>query len=185
MQKRNIQLLAFAALLLVAAGCKGKKKPSDEAKNVAPKTEETQPVPVTESTGFTDHALMFLLEEEGTYPKQSGLLQNEELKSRLEVLLGSEADSLLTFWNVETPVQVAENTIFTSGCQQHNCPAHQYVLVVDLFQNSINVYAFRHDVLYVYVEQDVLPLPATLNQQLETVKKNAGVTPKSTQTIRL
>lgn len=185
MQKIQFKLAAFFMALLLAVSCTGKKKPAEKT------VEQQDTIPLAiekstpENTGLTNHALMFLGEEKGNYPSAFGMLQNEELKSRLSELMKKESDELFEFWNVETPLEVENNIVYTSGCQQHNCPLHHYVLVVNLALNSINVYAFENNQLKLYTEKGVLELPEKFAKSIEIQKSNAGVTHHSTQIISL
>lgn len=185
MQNKNIQTILILTLLLLVGGCKGKKKQANDSTAGKQSTQNIATEKVEEQVGFTGHALMFLKEEKGSYPRASGILENEELKSRLQFLLKEEMDSLLAFWNVETPIQNENDVVLVSGCQQHNCPAHQYFLVVDLNLNSINVLVFKHSDLIIYAEKDLLELPGKLHLEMQTVKNNAGVTAKSTKMVSL
>lgn len=167
MLKIKVQHTCLLVLVLLITACSGEKNKSTQVK------------------GETNFALHFLREAKGQYPSVSGLFENEELKSRMQVLMAEEYDSLSTFWNVETPIKIEDNVMISSGCEQHNCPNHMYYLVVNLESYSINIYAFKQNYLTLYTEDDVIPLPSIFSKDLDTIKKNAKVRKSTTQIVTL
>lgn len=165
MLKIKVRAILFFILLISLSACSGSKKKS------------------TQEGGETSFAMQFIREHVGQYPKAFGLFENEELKSRLEALMSQEADSLYLFWNVETPIQIMDDVVFASGCQQHSCPNHAYYLLMNLETNSINVYVFKQQNLTIYTEQGLIPLPRSFANELKVVKANAHVTDNTAETI--
>lgn len=175
MNKRWIVMLLCSSLVAFAA-CNSKAKQ-------ATVTEEEAEVVVLEPQTAPNNAdtsnLTFLTEWVGKYPKEVDLFKLNVLTSRLQQMMGTQYDSLVANWNTETPIQLEDSVIHTSGCKVHDCPADSYDLYIDLAGNNINVYNFQYDTLYFFAEKDSFSLPAQMKADLNIIKSNAKLTKKS------
>ncbi|MDJ1480689.1 hypothetical protein QNI16_09355 [Cytophagaceae bacterium YF14B1] len=96
------------------------------------------------STQSDKASLSFLTELNGKYPHNIKLLDNEVLKPRLQKLLGSQYDYMVSIWEVETPIEIENGLLYTSAMQAHSGGDPGAVLMADVTKN----------VLYVAIRQD-------------------------------
>lgn len=175
MNKRWIVMLLCMSLVAFVA-CNSKAKQ-------ATVTEEEEDVVVMQPQSATNNAdtsnLTFLAEWVGKYPKEVDLFNLNALTSRLQQMMGSQYDSLIANWNTETPIQMEDSILHTSGCRVNNCPADSYELYISLPDNNINVYNFRNDTLYFFAEKDSFSLPTKMKADLNIIKSNAKLSRKS------
>lgn len=119
-----------------------------------------------------DTALMKLKEFVGQYPSDVKFLDQPELKQRLEDLLGSQYTNFRKYWQTETPIEVEDNVLSTTGCEVHNCAANQFVLQIDLAHNNINVYHLGQGIQS-YLEKGPIQLPPGLSKEFNTISGNS------------
>ena len=119
----------------------------------------------------TDTSLMSLKKYNDQYPSDAQLLDQPEIKNRLELLLGKDYDNFRKYWQTETPIKIEDNVLSTTGCEQHNCGANQYVLQIDLMHNNINVYHFGQNIQS-YLEKGPINLPPGLAQEFQSISGN-------------
>lgn len=89
----------------------------------------------------------------GRYPNEVALLKNVRLKPRLQQLLGSDYESMVKYWNTETPITVEDHIISATGCEQHNCANNDYTLSIDLPNDKISVFHTKNGKVKKYAEQ--------------------------------
>lgn len=119
----------------------------------------------------TDTTLMPLKKFTDQYPSDAKLLDQPEIKNRLELLLGKDYDNFRKYWQTETPIKIEDNVLSTTGCEQHNCGANQYVLQIDLMHNNINVYHFGQNIQS-YLEKGPINLPPGLAKEFQNISGN-------------
>lgn len=138
MKKTTIFLFALSGIVFF--GCSSQNKEEDH---------ETIEVLIEDDLATEEHKHMRSDKQEGfehliafkdEYPAEVGLFQDVQLTSRLANLLGSDFNDFQKLWEVETPILIEENILFTTGCEQHNCFANQFILIIDLKNDNINVY---------------------------------------------
>ena len=96
----------------------------------------------------------------GKYPYEIKLLENPELKGRLQKLMGKDFAAMKQYWNVESPIEILSNKLETSGCEQHNCGDNMYVMIIDLDSDNINVYHMTSESgTKTYFEKGKIALP--------------------------
>ena len=105
----------------------------------APSTPKANNTPIAEATPKPG-IIATLSKAKGKYPYELKLLDDPELKPRLKKLLGVDLAGMKANWNVETPIEIQNGILMTSGCQQHNCGGNIYYMFVDLERDNINVY---------------------------------------------
>ena len=118
-----------------------------------------------------DTALMYLKAFKGQYPTEANFLDLPELRQRLSDLLGSRYADFRRYWQTETPIEVEDNVLSTTGCEQHNCAANQYILQIDLKHNNINVYHLGQDIQS-YLEKGKITLPPNMERDMQTILQN-------------
>jgi len=161
-------LLAFFAL--------GACHNPQENKSAVPSRDTALPVqkPVAQNKDTAATSLMSLAAFNGQYPADVALLDNPLLASRLKALLGAHYADFRKYWNTETPIVVEDGVLSTTGCEEHNCAANQYVLQIDLKNNNINIYHFGKDIQR-YTEKGLITLPAGLAKEFATMLGNRPV----------
>lgn len=165
-----ITLLCVSIVAFVSCNNKNKQGTVTEREIIVMEPE----VEVTADSISSD--LIFLSEWVGKYPKEVSLFKLNVITSRLQQLMGNQYDSLIANWNTETPIQLEDSIIHTSGCKAQDCPADSYELYVDLKDNNINVYNFQNDKLHVYEEKGKIALPNKMKADLNIIKSNAKLT---------
>lgn len=139
-----------------------KATPTVEAKpspTGTPKMVPTQP-----AAGFID----VLKKAKGRYPYQVKLLDISDLNARLKKLLGSNFAAMKKYWNVETPIEIENDILMTSGCEAHNCSSNHYLLFIDLKNDDINVYHVEDNVTKHFYERGEIKLPPKFADELGT-----------------
>jgi hypothetical protein len=132
-----------------------KPLPTPEVK-VSPSVTPTPSVSPSVSTGVVST----LKKSAGKYPYEIKLLENAELKARLNKLLGRDWPDMKANWNVETPMAIENGILLASACQAHNCAANRYVMFVDLDKDNVNVYHVEEDKdTKTYFEKGKIELP--------------------------
>lgn len=176
MKKRWIvTLLCMSAVVFVACNSKTKQATVTEEGDII----VMQPAATTSNDSVSN--LIFLTEWVGKYPKEVDLFNLNVVTSRLQQMMGAQYDSLIANWNTETPIQLEDSIIHTSGCKAHNCPADAYELYIDLTDDNINVYNFQNDTLYFFAEKDSFSLPVQMKADLNVVKSNAKLSSRKSQ----
>jgi hypothetical protein len=164
---KNLPFLALLALLALAA-CHNAQEQSTGSSN-----DTTLPAqkPLTRNKDTAVASLMPLAAFDGQYPTDVALLDNPLLTPRLKALLGAHYSDFRKYWNTETPIVVEADVLSTTGCEEHNCAANQYVLQIDLKSNNINIYHFGKDIQR-YTEKGLITLPPGLAKEFATMIGN-------------
>ena len=111
-------------------------KPSPSAQPSSSPATTPKPEATPVKTSLPDS----LRKMKGKYPVNVKLLEMPELSARLKKLLGGEFAKMKKYWNVESPIEIEDDILMTTGCEAHNCGANRYDLVVDLKNDNINVF---------------------------------------------
>jgi len=163
---KKITVMTSAVALLLISSCNNNSKDQNEIVTMQDSSVSTPQSPITENQGVKALATL-----DGQYPIEVNLLDNPSIKNRLETLLGIDYRDFRKFWNVETPIIIEDSILSTSGCEEHNCGANQFVMQIDLKNDNINVYHFGKEVK-MYKENGVIKLPSGLAKDFETLKSN-------------
>ncbi|MEP7075644.1 MAG: hypothetical protein ABI878_07505 [Acidobacteriota bacterium] len=154
-------VLGFIVLAAAVLGCNLSNQKPENSNSV----DSTRPTPTaTSSPSPTPTATpkptigATLKKSVGKYPYEIKLLDNAELKARLQKLMGKDFADMKQFWNVETPLEGSGKVLKASGCEQHNCGSNMYVLFIDLDTDNINVY-HTGDQHNTYFEKGRIKLP--------------------------
>ncbi|MBK8305124.1 MAG: hypothetical protein IPK98_17725 [Chloracidobacterium sp.] len=168
---KNIPLIAVC--LVAVLGCDISKYvngvKNDNANIAKPTpTATTAPVetPKPAATPAKPGVISILKKAEGKYPYELKLLENAEMKVRLQKLMGPDFAALKANWDVESPIEIVGGILRASGCEQHNCGANMYYLFVDIENDNINIYHIK-DKTQVYSEHSKIKLPKKFADELE------------------
>ena len=106
-----------------------------------------------ESKG-TPNNLNFLRKMNGKYPFEVKLLDNKIVKNRLIKLIGSRYNFIkeISAYGPSEPIEIKNNIMTASVCQQHNCGSTNFILVVDLLKNIIYVGIRENNKIKTYSE---------------------------------
>lgn len=118
--------------------------------------------------------LVNLQEYSGQYPSDVQLFDDQELNNRIRLLLGEDYANFRKFWQTETPILMEDEVLFTTGCEQHNCAANQYILQIDLKHDNVNIFHIGSD-FKSYAEKGPIHLPPGLAKEFLIIKGNTTV----------
>jgi len=151
------------------------------------RVDETRPTPATASNDGQNSSPAFtnsksvpakselaarLKKWAGKYPDDVRLLDDPDLTTRLNKLMGKDFDTMKKYWNVESPIEIKGNKLKTTGCEQHNCGANLYVMFVDLENDNINIYHLNDEgSTKTYFEKGKIQLPPDFAAEVETADK--------------
>lgn len=165
-------ILLITVCLVAVLGCDISKYvnggKNDNANTVKPTpTATAAPVetPKPAATAAKPGVISILKKAEGKYPYELKLLENAEMKARLQKLMGPDFAALKANWDVESPIEVVDGIVRASGCEQHNCGANVYYMFVDIANDNINVYHVK-DKTQVYSEHSKITLPKKFADEL-------------------
>ena len=106
------------------------------------------------------------------YPAEVDFFQDENLSMRLAELLQDDYEDMKKYWNVETPIVIEDNILYTTGCEQHNCPANQFILIIDLEKDNINVFRLGETSME-YEEKGTIRLPNEIEKEFQMIMDNS------------
>ena len=162
---KNFSVLTALVALLLISSC------SNQNENEASTTAAQDSLIETPKVAPPEE-LMPLISLNGQYPIEVGFLDNPLIKSRLEKLMGADYANFRKYWSVETPIIVEDNVLSTTGCEQHNCAANQYILQIDLKNDNINIIHFSEK-MKSYEEKGEIILPNGLAKDFAIMKTNS------------
>lgn len=138
-------LLSSAALMILAAGCKGGAEPSPAASpTMAEQTSaaemETGETTAAASTGAVDSLSVYVgkypLDKVGDYTFFAHPLVQEGVSRA--VTDPKVLEAIAAIKGPVGPVMRKDNDIAASQCEQHNCGAHNYAVHVDATTNAVS-----------------------------------------------
>ena len=166
-------ILLITVCLVAVLGCDiskyvngGKNDNTNTAKPTPTSTTAPAETPKPSATPAKSGVISILKKAEGKYPYELKLLENAEMKARLQKLMGPDFAALKANWDVESPVEIVGGILRASGCEQHNCGANVYYMFVDLENENVNVYHVK-DKTQVYSERSKITLPKKFADELE------------------
>jgi hypothetical protein len=96
----------------------------------------------------------------GKYPYQLKLMENKEMQARLKKLLGPDYPAMKEHFDVQSPIEIVDGILMTTGCEAHNCGPNTYYLFIDFARNNINVFHVEDENTKDYFEKGRIKLPA-------------------------
>ncbi len=120
--------------------------------------------------------LKALEKQVGKLPSEAGLFTNFGLAERIEKVMGKDYQDFKETWVKETPIKKDGEILYTSGCQIDVCKANRYILIIDMLQNGINIYNFKHDKGRSYEEDNtIIGMPFKLQDDFEKIRIEQGL----------
>lgn len=166
-------ILLIAVCLVAVLGCDiskyvngGKNDNTNTAKPTPTATTAPAETPKPAATPAKPGVISILKKAEGKYPYELKLLENAEMKARLQKLMGPDYAALKASWDVESPIETVNGIVRASGCEQHNCGANLYYMFVDIANDNINVYHVSNGT-QVYSEHSKITLPKKFADELK------------------
>lgn len=165
--KQYCKLMILGLLTIGMAGSCQSSRSNQQHSKASP----SQDTVTVNNASTVDTTLMKLKKFAGAYPSDVHFLDQPEIKQRIETLMGSQYSNLRKYWQTETPIEVEDSVLSTTGCEAHNCAANQFVLQIDLAHNNINVYHLGQGIQS-YLEKGPIILPPGLSKEFQTISSN-------------
>lgn len=160
----NIVVFILSFLTLFSA-CKNQNQPQNTVK-----MDDKPRVEVQDYQDWSSFA-----EKVGMLPTEAGLMQVPELQKRISDLLKDDYPAFKKDWNVETPLEMEDRILFTTGCQQNDCKANRYLLYLDLTDNNINIFNFSYGRARSWEEKAIIGLPSGFLKKFEEIRQEQGL----------
>lgn len=168
MKKTTLILLVFFGVFLNACSSQNEE---EQPTFVEALGEDEYTIQETEIQTEEAEGVKTLIKFKDEYPAEVGLFQNPQLTKRLAALLGNDYKMFTKLWEVETPILIEDNVLYTTGCEQHNCFANQFVLLIDLKNDNINVHRLGMEIKK-YEEKGIIKLPPGIDAEFGTMLEN-------------
>lgn len=170
---KNIAILAVLGLSVL--GCNlsnlvksaGSADPNSTQTSPTPKAAASpSPKPEPEATAEKPAFIAILKKSAGKYPSDIKLIENAEIKSRLQKLLGKDWPDMKAKFDVEMPNEIEDNIFKGEACEAHNCGDNRYIIYVDLGDGNINVFHIESGKTKKYLENGEIELPEKFAKDL-------------------
>ena len=162
MSKITVFMLSVTTMILA---CKNQEQPNTSS--VAP-TDPEKSVPSAQDWSSFDQKV-------GQLPSEAGFMQVPELQKRISALLKEDYERFKKDWNTETPLEMEDRILFTTGCQHSDCKANRYLLFFDLTDNNINIINFSFGRVRTWEEKAVIGLPSGYLKRFEEIREEQGL----------
>src|SRR4051794_29025105 len=120
MRLRSGHVPVLLVLVAVLVGCNLSKyvntNGNNSAVNASPSptpTETPTPTPKATPVSIGDT----LRRSPGKYPYELKLLENKDFQARLKKVMGNDFATMKSHFDVQTPIEVVNGIVMTSGCQ--------------------------------------------------------------------
>ena len=162
--KGPIPILVISAAVVL--GCNFSKSAggnNNTAASVSPTATPTEtPTPTPKPTpGIGDT----MRRSPGKYPYELKLLENKDFQARLKKIMGDDFNTLKSHFDVQTPIEVVNGVVMTSGCQAHNCGNISYIFI-DTTKDNLNVIHVEDEKVTNYFEKGRIKLPEKFASQI-------------------
>jgi Domain of unknown function (DUF4359) len=111
----------------------------------------------SESTDRSDTSLNFLKDMNGKHTFHVKLFDNPSFSNRVKKIIGSRFEFLKETWAVEPPMEFVNNVFSATGCQEHNCPENNFVIVYDFTTDVMSVGIHEAWKITTYSENGIIP----------------------------
>ncbi|MCF6407154.1 hypothetical protein L3C95_29935 [Chitinophaga filiformis] len=156
----------LAALYVVAAcilGCKEPAVTNGEEKGTTPLPTTDTMMAVADTIEPTQVASWQAFEQfEGKYVAESGMLEREPLKSRIQALLDTNSRAFAERFDVTPPVEVENDILYNQGCRRHFCGGDEAALAIDMRRDVIYVGIAINGAVKLYSERNDSAFPEKL-----------------------
>lgn len=172
---KNFAILAVLGLSVLGCNLSNLVKSADSADPNSTQTSPTpkataspspSPKPEPEATAEKPAFIAILKKSAGKYPSDIKLIENPEIKSRLQKLLGKDWPDMKAKFDVEMPNEVEDNIFKGEACEAHNCGDNRYIIYVDLGDGNINVFHIESGKTKKYLENGEIELPEKFAKDL-------------------
>lgn len=159
----------LAVLYVVAACILGCKEPvvnkdSKEKGNAPPPATDTM-ITIADTVEPTQVASWKSFEQfEGKYIVETGMLQQEPLRSRIKALLDAENPAFTERFDVTPPVELENDLLYNQGCRRHFCGADEAALAIDMRRDIIYIGIAVNGVVKLYSEKGDSAFPEKLKR---------------------
>lgn len=110
----------------------------------------------------------------GKYPSEIRLLEKYGLQTRIKNMMGTDYLNFNQKWNIETPIEIEDKVLWTTGCEKNNCAGHMYILILDLTDNNINIFRFENGQGRSFEEKGIIGLPEGFVSKFEQIRKSTA-----------
>lgn len=165
-------ILLFFSFMLIATSCGNDKAtsqneiPDDNLELAVIDTDTDHALETIEESSFKEY-----YEYANAYPMDVNLFEDAFLNERISNLMGKDYEDFKMYWETETPIIIEEGILFTTGCEQHNCFGNQFVLILDLENDNVNVFRLGQ-FPEAYEEKGTIKLPKKINSEFSTMLDN-------------
>jgi hypothetical protein len=159
-------------LAAVVLGCNFSKlatNNSNNGTNASPTPSPTEtPTPTPKATPVSIGDTM--RRSPGKYPYELKLLENKDFQTRLKKMMGDDFNVLKSHFDVQTPIEVVNGIVMTSGCQAHNC-GNIYYIFIDTTKDNLNVIHVEDEKVTNYFEKGRIKLPEKFASQIPDISE--------------
>lgn len=142
----------FSILLIVAVAC--------TPTSTSPKNDES-----TQNESSINKGLSIILQNEGKYPREIKLMENDAFSKRMKSLLGDAYQTMKDNFQTETPI-VSEDGIYKiTGCKQHDCPAFMTSIYYDAKKDNLYVIIEKGEDKQSFLEKEAITITNTLKMK--------------------
>ena len=113
-------------------------------------------------------SLAYLKNYNEKYPNEVKLFSKPQFVNRVKALTGKRYPFLKSYWNVESPIEIANDNFIAYGCEQHNCDVTNFMIIYD-FKNDKMFVGIREEEKAKTYSENGTPIPSRLD---EWVKNN-------------
>ena len=151
----------LAAALVIGLGFTACKQ---QAKEATPATNDS--TQVATDSAKTDSVKALFTTNEGKTPTEINLLNNADLKARLQKLVGGEFDNVVKYFNTVTPI-VSENGIYKDDgtVRRTKCRLIRRTIYYDANNDNLNVVISQNDKDKTFVEKDTIKVTDALKSK--------------------
>ena len=174
MRLRSAHLPVLVVLTAAVLGCNFSKLAGNNANNAvnatpSPTATET-PTPTPKPTpGIGDT----MRRSPGKYPYELKLLENKDFQGRLRKIMGNDFNTLKSHFDVQTPIEVVNGIVMTSGCEAHNC-GNIYYIFIDTTKDNLNVIHVEDEKVTNYFEKGRIKLPEKFASQIPDISDESN-----------
>ena len=82
--------------------------------------------------------------------------------------MGGDFTTMKSHFDVQTPIEVVNGIVMTSGCEAHNC-GNIYYIFIDTGKDNLNVIHVEDERVTNYFEKGRIKLPAKFASQIPDI----------------
>lgn len=105
---------------------------------------------------------------------EMNLWNNKPVAARLKRLMGPDYETMVRYWNTETPMKDFGDVLMLTGCERDNCSNNRYVIITSLSEGYVYVVHIGEERIREWKtrsSEDLdLPLPSPFAEELKAMK---------------